>query len=261
MYSLKFTFLSCSLLSYFNSIYNWDENVKNLILEIASSGHETLAWSNAYFKRVHATVSRVARCSWLPDVRGINPDAPFLELLVAGRELHSRFVDWRPEDPLGAKVALRSVLRRARARPSQKNLNIDPARFPAYVWRSQRIKVHPVIGNGSGPFGWKIHDWIAVGTQFTRWCERDEGGKRKERLSCKGATDITLIFRPWTDEDTLTIRKERAADAERKIQASLISLSNKLPVKLIAANIITSCMGNTRLSASRERMNEITKIP
>lgn len=33
--------------------------------------------------------------------------------------------------------------------------------------RSQRIKVHPVIGNGSGSFGWKIHDWITVGTQFT----------------------------------------------------------------------------------------------
>lgn len=32
---------------------------------------------------------------------------------------------------------------------------------------SQRIKVHPVIGNGSDSFGRKIHDWITVGTQFT----------------------------------------------------------------------------------------------
>jgi len=144
-------------------------------------------------------------CSRLPDVREINPDASSLELLVAGCGLHSRFVGSRAEDPLGA-TKVTDVPRRLATQ--KKNLNIDPARFPAYAWRMpRRIKVHSVIGNGSGPLGWKIHDWIAVGTQFTRWCEHGEGGGKK----VAGAIDITLIFCPWTDEDALTIRKKHDA--------------------------------------------------
>lgn len=72
--------------------------------------------------------------------------------------------------------------------------------------RFQRIKVHPVIGNGSDSFGWKIRDWITVGTQFTGSyldvtgrCPRYSSGGRKYAKDPQRETNVgtmVAIFFP-----------------------------------------------------------------
>jgi hypothetical protein len=115
-----------------------------------------------------------------------------LELLVAGRELPTRDSSVHERKIRLAPPKSQTFL--ADGPTTQKNLNIDPARFPAYAWRMpRRIKVHSVIGNDSGSLGWKIHDWIAVGTQFTRWCEHGEGGGEKGRRCYRYNFDIPFL--------------------------------------------------------------------
>lgn len=118
--------------------------------------------------------------------------------------------------------------------------------FPGYIWQPQRIKAHPVIGNGSGPFDWKIHDWIAVGTQFTVASARARRGRKEKGGYLAGwwrrRAGITLIFRPWAKEDMLTICKEYGTEAEQRFEPR----QDKLRAKLIAA-FLRSCSWYTTL--------------
>lgn len=147
-----------------------------------------------------------------------------LESLVVGRDPSSLICD-RKIRPVSSKF-LSSVLGPERDSKESRYWS----QFPAYIWQPQRIKVRSVIGNGSDSFGWKIHDWIAVGTQFTvaRMVER------KGRLSCRH-TGVTLIFRPWVKENMLTICKDHGVETEQRFRGFVGGLPDKSWAKLIAA--------------------------
>lgn len=149
--------------------------------------------------------------------------AAFLKSLVVERDPSSLICD-RKAHPVSLKF-LSSVLER------DSKESRYWSRFPAYIWQPQRIKVRSVIGNGSDSFGWKIHDWIAVGTQFTaaRMVER------KGRLSRRHAS-VTLIFRPWVKENMLTICKDHGVETEQRFRLRQ-GLPDKSWAKLIAASL------------------------
>jgi len=89
--------------------------------------------------------------------------AAFLGVISRGtRLLSSRFIGLRPKHSSVSQF-LSSVLE-----PEHDSKESQYwSRFLAYIWQPQRIKTRPVIGNGSDSLDWKIHDWIAVETQFT----------------------------------------------------------------------------------------------
>lgn len=157
----------------------------------------------------------------------------FLESLVAEHDTSLRFIEIATVRFIRYHRSFSYPLLKPELRTHNSKESQYWSQFPAYIWQPQRIKVRPVIGNGSDSFGWKIHDWIAVGTQFTM-AHAGSGKKRGSYLGAPRSAGVTLIFHPWAREDMLTICKEHDVEAEQRFRLRQGS-PDKSWAKLIAA--------------------------